>query len=62
MGFSRRMSLFFSILSADSYRYFVQNNILTIWLAVLAIYCMDFSINAGEAQFFSFMLERRRFH
>jgi solute carrier family 45 protein 1/2/4 len=25
-----------------------QNNLLTIWLAVLSIYCIDFSINAGE--------------
>lgn len=24
-----------------------QNATLTIWLAVLAIYCIDFSINAG---------------
>jgi solute carrier family 45 protein 1/2/4 len=25
-----------------------QNNILTIWLAILSIYCIDFSINAGK--------------
>jgi len=25
-----------------------QNDALTIWLAVFAIYCIDFSINAGE--------------
>jgi solute carrier family 45 protein 1/2/4 len=25
-----------------------QNNLLTIWLAVLSIYCIDFSINAGK--------------
>jgi len=25
-----------------------QNDLLTIWLAVFAIYCIDFSINAGE--------------
>ena len=25
-----------------------QNNVLTIWLAIIAIFCIDFSINAGE--------------
>lgn len=25
-----------------------QNNLLTIWLAVWSIYCMDFSINGGK--------------
>jgi solute carrier family 45 protein 1/2/4 len=28
-----------------------QNNILTIWLAIFSVCCMDFSVNAGE--FFS---------
>ena len=25
-----------------------QNNILTIWLAIFSVCCMDFSVNAGE--------------
>jgi solute carrier family 45, member 1/2/4 len=28
---------------------YAQNNHLTIWLAVLAIYSMDFAINAGSS-------------
>ena len=32
-----------------------QNNVLTIWLAVLSIYCIDFSINAGEVPMFVVM-------
>lgn len=34
-------------------RIFFQNNVLTIWLAVLSIYLIDFSINAGESSIFS---------
>jgi len=29
-----------------------QNNVLTIWLAVLSIYFIDFSINAGDFPMF----------
>jgi solute carrier family 45 protein 1/2/4 len=43
------MSLFFSMPSADSHEGIFQNDVLTIWLAVLSIYCIDFSINAGES-------------
>ena len=31
----------------------IQNNVLTIWLAVLSIYCIDFSINTGPSPFLS---------
>jgi len=30
----------------------LQNDVLTIWLAVLAIFCIDFSINAGRHSLF----------
>jgi len=33
----------------------LQNNVLTIWLAVLSIYCIDFSVNAGEIPMFFVM-------
>jgi solute carrier family 45 protein 1/2/4 len=34
-----------------------QNDLLTIWLAVLSIYCIDFSINAGETSILSALIE-----
>ena len=48
-GTSAVILYFYSVLSLpfiDS-RIRTQNNVLTIWLAVLSIYCIDFSINAG---------------
>lgn len=27
-----------------------QNDILTIWLAIISIYCLDFCINAGRCR------------
>ena len=41
--------MFYSVLSLYfiDWGVWIQNNVLTIWLAVLSIYCIDFSINAG---------------
>ena len=33
-----------------------QNDLLTIWLAVLSIYCIDFSINAGGSYILSALI------
>ena len=34
----------------------MQNNVLTIWLAIFAIFCIDFSINAGAFQYYDTLL------
>ncbi|KAF9219205.1 MFS general substrate transporter [Gyrodon lividus] len=43
LGFTRPMATIFTTLDSSS------NDILTVWLAVLSIYCIDFSINAVQA-------------
>jgi solute carrier family 45, member 1/2/4 len=44
---------FYSVLSLHliDWRMRIQNNVLTIWLAVLSIYFIDFSVNAGPSPF-----------
>ncbi|KAF8552273.1 MFS general substrate transporter [Imleria badia] len=42
LGFTRPFATIFTTLDSPS------NDTLTIWLAILAIYCIDFCINAGE--------------
>ncbi|KIK91394.1 hypothetical protein PAXRUDRAFT_34952 [Paxillus rubicundulus Ve08.2h10] len=41
LGFTRPIATLFTTLDSSS------NDVLTVWLAVLSIYCIDFSINAG---------------
>ncbi|KAH7915904.1 major facilitator superfamily domain-containing protein [Hygrophoropsis aurantiaca] len=43
LGFTRPVATIFTTLNSSA------NDILTIWLAVFAIYCIDFSINAVQA-------------
>ncbi|KIJ62081.1 hypothetical protein HYDPIDRAFT_189174 [Hydnomerulius pinastri MD-312] len=43
LGFTRPVATIFTTLDSTS------NDILTIWLAVISIYCIDFSINAVQA-------------
>ncbi|KAH7929288.1 MFS general substrate transporter [Leucogyrophana mollusca] len=43
LGFTRPVATIFTILNSSA------NDTLTIWLAVFAIYCIDFSINAVQA-------------
>ncbi|KAF8839456.1 MFS general substrate transporter [Paxillus ammoniavirescens] len=43
LGYTRPIATFFTTLGSPS------NDVLTVWLAVLSIYCIDFSINAVQA-------------
>ncbi|KAF9242259.1 hypothetical protein BU15DRAFT_86856 [Melanogaster broomeanus] len=43
LGFTRQVASIFTTLGSSS------NDVLTVWLAVISIYCIDFSINADRA-------------